>query len=96
MGEKISGSGMGGKRAGAGRKKGSTNRLNRTMKDAFEATFKSLQRNKKARLFAWAKDNPTEFYKIVARMLPSQMNLSGKVTLEQLLTEAAKPDATGR
>ena len=66
------------------------NKLTRTIKEAFETTFHELQGNTKAKLLAWAKDNPGDFYKLAARLIPHDMKISGKLTLEELLQEASK------
>jgi hypothetical protein len=86
---------VGGKRPGSGRKPGVPNRVTRTIKEAIETTLQSLQRTKKHNLLAWAKANPTEFYKLAGKLIPHSMQVTGKLTLEQLLTEAEKGDASG-
>lgn len=81
--------------AGKGRKKGVPNRLTRSIKEAIESTMTSLQRTKKHNLTTWAKANPTEFYKLAAKLIPHSLQVSGKLTLEQLIAEAEKTDAAG-
>lgn len=89
----------------AGRAKGQQNRLTVTLRAVFEQTFLDLQKLARKRskdgtyadempsvaLLDWARDNPGEFYKIVARMVPQEMSgpgggpiplgISGSVTL---------------
>lgn len=77
-----------------GRTKGVPNKFTRSVKEAMEAAFSRLQRDPKAKLTAWAKQNPTEFYKLAAKLIPQQVNLAGKLTLEQLVQQASK-DETG-
>lgn len=81
-------------KTGGGSRKGRPNKVTRSIKEAIEATMCSLQRTKKHNLTAWAKANPTEFYKIAAKLIPHNMQVTGKLTLEQLLTEAEKADAS--
>lgn len=63
----------GGRRPGSGRKPGTQNRVTRTIKSAIERAFTTLQRDPKAKLTAWARQNPTEFYKLAARLLPQEV-----------------------
>lgn len=63
---------------GAGRKPGSKNKITRTVKEAFEATFVHLQRDPRRNLLAWAtknKGNLREFYKIAARFIPIEAHV---------------------
>lgn len=57
-----------------GRQKGTPNSLTRTVKEQFEDTFRVLQEHKGAKLDDWAKDNPTEFYKLASKLIPAQIN----------------------
>jgi hypothetical protein len=67
-----------------GRPRGSVNKTTKLVKDVFAETFDYLQKDadakkKRANLRAWAKDNPTEFYKIASKLIPVQ--LSGGVNI---------------
>lgn len=86
---------VGGKRPGAGRPKGSQNKLTRSVREALETAFHRLQKDPKAKLSKWARENPTEFYKLAARLIPHDVKVSGKLTLEQLVTASTKPDGDG-
>jgi len=55
-----------------GRTHGSTNKLTRTIKQVFEEVFINLQEDPVAKLEAWAKKNPTEFYKLAIKLVPTQ------------------------
>ena len=48
-------------------------KLNRTVKETVLAVFNELQSDPKAKLSAWAKDEPTEFYKIAAKLIPTEV-----------------------
>jgi hypothetical protein len=73
--------------SGQGRPKGALNKVTRTVREAFERAFLMLQRNDVASLETWASENPTEFYKLAARLIPAEMNIgvnAGKIA-ERLL-----------
>lgn len=65
-------SNQGGKRDGAGRKKGSLNKYTSTIKDAVLETFEKLGGVKY--MTTWAKKNPTDFYRIASKLIPQQIN----------------------
>ena len=56
------------------------NKLTKTVKEAFERVFHDLQKDEGEphELSTWAKKEPTEFYKIAARLIPSE--LKGEMT----------------
>ena len=57
-----------------GKPKGATNKLTKSVKEAFESAFNELQDDKEAKLSNWAKENPTEFYKLAAKLIPTSVN----------------------
>jgi hypothetical protein len=61
--------------AGIGRKKGSQNKLTRTVKEAFENVFRDLQKDPKdpAHLREWAKREPDKFYPLAAKLIPTEV-----------------------
>jgi hypothetical protein len=69
---------------GPGRPKGVPNKTTATMKEAIAAVYDKLQRDKAredgdhtethAHFAEWAKDHPTEFYRIAAKLLPLQLS----------------------
>jgi hypothetical protein len=63
-----------GKKSGGGSRKGSPNKLTKSVKEAFEIAFSELQEDKEANLANWAKDNTTEFYKLAAKLIPTSVN----------------------
>ena len=68
----------GGLRAGAGRPKGSTNKIPRVAKENIIAVFNELGGIQG--MVDWAKAEPknqSEFYKIYGRLLPIENNISG-------------------
>lgn len=65
----------------AGRKEGSVNKLTKTVKERVLEVFNELQDDPQANLLSWAKDEPTEFYKIAAKLIPADINakVEGKI-----------------
>lgn len=57
-----------------GRIKGTPNKLTRTVKETVLAVFNELQADPKAKLIVWAKEEPTEFYKIAAKLIPTEIS----------------------
>lgn len=57
----------------SGRPKGSKNRNTTLIRDVFAQVFDELQGDPKASLKVWAKANPTEFYKLSAKLIPIQV-----------------------
>jgi hypothetical protein len=69
--------------AGKGRKLGSQNKLTRSVKEAFEAVFKDMQADPKKpyALGAWGQNNPDEFYKLAAKLIPQDVKATVKATV---------------
>lgn len=57
--------------AGKGRPKGSANKTTVAVKDALNAAYEGIGGDKS--LITWAKTNETEFYKLWAKMLPTEV-----------------------
>lgn len=55
--------------AGIGRPKGVPNKLTKSAREAFQLAFEAIQQGKTG-LASWAAENPTEFYKLYARLIP--------------------------
>lgn len=66
-----------------GRPKGAVNLLTKTVKETFMDAFHLMQKDKKANLFAWGKSNPTQFYIIMQRVMPLELNatLTGRLDI---------------
>lgn len=63
-----------------GKPKGATNKITRTVKDCFESVFSDLQlTNSKVKLKTWAQENPTEFYKLCTKLIPTALQVNAKV-----------------
>ncbi len=56
---------------GMGRKKGQVNKATRAVKEALQEAFENL--GGVPALVIWAKTDPTEFYKLWAKLLPTEV-----------------------
>lgn len=62
-----------------GRVKGTPNKITATVRETFERVFNELQEGKVADLGTWAKKNPTEFYKLVSKLIPAEMSIDAAI-----------------
>jgi len=76
----------GGKRNGSGRQAGVPNKLSGTVKDNVIAVFDAIGGN--ATMAVWAEGNQTEFFKLYSKLLPTDVNVQGDLTINWPL---AKP-----
>jgi len=58
-----------------GRKKGTPNKLSATVKDNVISVFEELGGTDHMKL--WAAENPTQFYNIYAKLLPTEVDVAG-------------------
>lgn len=65
------------KKNNPGKKKGTLNKFT-TLKNAFLKAFQEIQKDKKVRLDKWGKMNPEMFYRLISKMLPREIELTGK------------------
>lgn len=68
----------------AGRPKGTPNKLTRTVKETVLAVFNDLQSDPEANLLSWAQQEPTEFYKIASKLIPTEVKADVGVVVKQL------------
>jgi hypothetical protein len=70
-----------GKEKTGGRVAGSINKLTKTVKEKVLEVFNELQDDQTANMLNWAKNEPTEFYKIAAKLIPADINakVEGKI-----------------
>lgn len=71
-----------------GRPHGAISKLNRTVKETVLAVFQELQSDPDAKLLAWAKKEPTEFYKIAAKLIPTEIG----GTMKKVITVQVKDE----
>ena len=59
----------------SGRKKGSKDKLPQTVKETYVRAFHELQKKaeNKTTLVNWARANPTEFYKLATKLIPTEV-----------------------
>lgn len=70
-----------------GKPKGAVNKLTKTFKELLTESIKDLQLDKKANLTSWAKENPTEFYKIAAKLIPTEVTANVTVDKPTLIID---------
>lgn len=83
-----------------GRKAGTPNKFTRSVKEAFLSVYDDLQEEtgkEHGHLFSWAKDNPTDFYRICSKMIPQQVNadINHVITANDLSDDELVNIATG-
>ena len=72
-----------------GRRKGTPNKVTATARENIIAVFTRLGGT--AAMAEWARENPTEFYKLYARLIPAQAQLD-VFSLERVIEDSwAKP-----
>lgn len=71
-----------------GRKPGVPNVAGASAKENILAVFTRLDGT--AGMAEWAKKHPTEFYKLYGRLIPTEGTLEVKLTLAQLVQQAAQ------
>lgn len=59
-----------------GKLPGTLNKLTITVRDTVLSVFNDLQTDPHSNLLSWAKSEPTEFYKIAAKLIPTEINHS--------------------
>lgn len=64
-----------------GRPAGVPNKLTKTVKETVLAVFNDLQDDPVANLGQWARTEPTEFYKIAARLIPTEITGTVKTVI---------------
>ena len=84
---------------GSGRLKGEPNKLTKSVKEVIASVFNELQEmNEKgaprypgAYMLNWAKNEPGEFYRLAARLIPTELQGTAPLTI-QLINFADLPD----
>lgn len=71
-----------------GRKKGEANRLTQTFRDAIMTVYSDIGGDKA--FGDWARDNPGDFYKIAARLVPVQLQQGTAVPVINFIMGAAE------
>lgn len=76
-----------GHKASSGRPKGSPNKLTKTVREVLLETFNACQEDENLSMMALAKRDPTEFYKIAAKLIPTEIKADVAVTSTKLIIE---------
>lgn len=69
---------MKGKKTG-GRVEGSVNKFTKTVKEVLTSAFDTLQEDPNVNIVKWGKENPTEFYKLCSKLIPTAVDVSATV-----------------
>lgn len=64
-----------------GKPKGAINKTTKLVKEVFAEVFQDMQSDPAANLLSWGKENPTEFYKLASKLIPTQMDIAANVNL---------------
>lgn len=80
----------GGRRPGAGRKEGTPNKLSGTAKENVLAVF--LRLGGIDAMVKWGKENPTDFYRLYARLIPQQIDVEANVRVCDVSDTPLTPD----
>lgn len=65
-----------------GRQAGTPNKITRSVKEAFEAAFREAQELDGVKLSDWMRINPDDFYKICAKLIPTDIKASVTATVK--------------
>jgi predicted transcriptional regulator len=77
-----------------GRPKGVTNKLTRSVKEVFQAAFDEMQQTKHANLLTWGKENPNEFYRLTAKLIPAAMEVKADIQVNDITGVVILPPVT--
>jgi hypothetical protein len=64
-----------------GRVVGSENKTTKEVKEVFKMAFDTLQGIPGVNIVDWAKENPTEFYKLISKLIPTAVEAKAEVSL---------------
>lgn len=57
-----------------GKPAGAVNKTTKLVKEVFAEAFAELQNDPSVKLVVWGKENPTEFYKLASKLIPTDLN----------------------
>jgi hypothetical protein len=64
-----------------GRIKGTPNKITASVRECFEEAFRYMQTSDSANLQTWGEANPTEFYKLAAKLIPTDLRIQGDMNV---------------
>jgi hypothetical protein len=68
-----------GHKKSTGRPEGSSNKLTKSVKDAFNDAFNAMQDKPEVNLTEWGEKNPTEFYKLCSKLIPAAVEMKAEI-----------------
>ena len=68
-----------------GRQKGTPNRITRVFREAVQVAYDAIGGDEA--FAAWARENPTEFYRIAARLIPTEIAAPGNEGVTVILRD---------
>jgi hypothetical protein len=71
-----------------GRKKGTPNKATTAVKEAFRQAFEDLGGTQA--LVTWAMENPTQFYQLYSKLIPTDVNVGGQEGAPAVRVEIVK------
>ena len=77
-----------GRRKTGGRQVGTPNRINVAFREAVQIVYEALGGH--AAFTQWAQENPTEFYRIAARLIPGEMREHTPSTVNIIVDRSCK------
>lgn len=68
-----------------GRPKGSQNKVTKSIREHFSAAFDLLQQDEQHNLVNWAKTNPTEFYRLSSKLIPTKLEADVNIPVQTVI-----------
>ena len=78
----------------SGSRKGTPNKLTKSVKEVFQAAFDEMQQTKHANLLTWGKENPNEFYRLTAKLIPAAMEVKADIQINDITGVVILPPET--
>lgn len=70
-----------------GRAAGVKNKLTSTVKEAVLLAFNQLQEDPESNLVSWGRANPTAFYQVAAKLIPTEVSATVEATVIKVIRE---------
>ena len=74
--------------------KGAINKITRSVKEVFQAAFDEMQETKHANLLTCGKENPNEFYRLTAKLIPAAMEVKADIQINDITGVVILPPET--
>jgi hypothetical protein len=76
-----------------GRPKGTPNKVTKTIREHFATAFDLLQEDDQHNLTAWAKTNPTEFYRLASKLIPTKVEADIQQPVQTIIQIIPDPNS---